>query len=944
MVSDGSTVTGAAPAGPEPGSLLERERELRTIEALVGAARTGTGGVVLIEGEAGVGKTRLLVSLRDQAQGSGLPVLSARAGELEGDFPYGVVRQLFEPLLARQGDGLLAGPAAAATAVFDSVPDASPADDASFAALHGLYWLVVNLTADGPFVLCVDDLHWVDIPSLRFLAYLVRRLEDLPVLLGATLRSSEPGTDPASLAEIAHDSATVAIRPRNLSAGAVTALARERLGGEATEEFGAACHRATSGNPLILRQLLRTLEAEGVRPDAANVDAVRDIGPRAVSRSVLLRLARLEAPAADVARAVAILGDSATLPTVSSLIGLPEDPVAEAAGALARAEILRSEPPMGFVHPLVRYAIYHELPAAERELLHGRAARMLAEAGAAPDQVANQLLSAPRRGEAWVIETLRAAGYAALRRGAPESATTVLRRALDEPPSAADRPWVLLELGMAELLVDSVAAAEHLAEARDTLPDPAAAGRAAHLLARTLLFTAPPDDAARAAADALARLPVREDDLGSALEAIECFAVFFGAEPQDRLDRLVPHRDTEAAGTIGGRMLQAAALWDWTQRSGTADECARMALDLLADDLLFEGDDGLFLAAAILPLGFADRDEGLEAWERVRRKVHQRGSLFGAITVAHWRGVTLLLRGELADAEESLSEAARAFGRWRSQGRSNAWMLAFLARVQLEQGRIADARGTLGSVDRDIGSDSDTYWMTAHVELLLAERRFDEALAAAEEMAAAMVYTANPALAPWRSLKALALDGLGRTGEAIDLLHGELDLARNWGAPGTLGRTLRILGTLERAEGHPRLAEAVAVLEGSPARLEHAKALAALGAAVRRDRRPTEAREPLRRALELASACGAEPLVEAVRRELYASGARPRTDALSGVEALTSSERRVADLAAEGHTNRDIAQILFVTPKTVEVHLSSAYRKLGIGSRRELPAALAPRG
>ncbi len=149
------------------------------------------------------------------------------------------------------------------------------------------------------------------------------------------------------------------------------------------------------------------------------------------------------------------------------------------------------------------------------------------------------------------------------------------------------------------------------------------------------------------------------------------------------------------------------------------------------------------------------------------------------------------------------------------------------------------------------------------------------------------------------------------------------------------------MGEIERGEGIPRLEEAVRVLEGSTARLEHALALAALGATLRRARRPTDAREPLRRALELAEACGADGLVERARGELHATGVRPRAAARSGAGALTPSERRVAAMAAEGMSNRDIAEALYVTPKTVEIHLSSAYRKLGVRSRRELPGALA---
>ena len=193
---------------------------------------------------------------------------------------------------------------------------------------------------------------------------------------------------------------------------------------------------------------------------------------------------------------------------------------------------------------------------------------------------------------------------------------------------------------------------------------------------------------------------------------------------------------------------------------------------------------------------------------------------------------------------------------------------------------------------------------------------------------------------PWRAIRAEALDRLGRTDEAVALAEEELAVARKWGAPGTVGRALTQLGRLERDAGLPRLEEAVAVLERSLARLEHARALLALGTAVRHARRPADAREPLRRALELATSCSAPTVADAARSELYAAGARPRTEALAGVEALTASEKRVADLAATGDTNRDIAQALYVTPKTVEVHLSNTYRKLGIRSRRELATAL----
>jgi DNA-binding CsgD family transcriptional regulator len=174
------------------------------------------------------------------------------------------------------------------------------------------------------------------------------------------------------------------------------------------------------------------------------------------------------------------------------------------------------------------------------------------------------------------------------------------------------------------------------------------------------------------------------------------------------------------------------------------------------------------------------------------------------------------------------------------------------------------------------------------------------------------------------------------------LAREELELARAWGAPRALGRALRVVGLVESGrQGIERIRESVAVLEHSPARLEQAYAVTDLGAALRRGNRRAEAREHLRSGLELAQRCGATRLAERAHEELVAAGARPRRLVMSGVESLTPSERRTAGLAAEGLTNKEIAQALFVTPRTVEMHLSNAFRKLDISARTQLPAALA---
>ena len=271
--------------------------------------------------------------------------------------------------------------------MFESLEPAPSADapDASFASLHGLFWLMLNLAAERPLVLAIDDLHWCDRPSLRFLAYLTRRLDGLPVLLAVTLRTTEPGTDPALLSEIANDLATAAVRPGPLTDGATAALVHAALGAEAAPAFSAAVHGATGGNPLLVRQLLRALEAEGVRPDAASAGLVREIGPGAVARTVLVRLARQSPDELAVARAVAVLGEGASLAAVAALAEVDEPAVAAAAGVLARAEILRAEPPLAFVHALVRDAVYREMPHGERALWHTRAVGALHALGASPE-------------------------------------------------------------------------------------------------------------------------------------------------------------------------------------------------------------------------------------------------------------------------------------------------------------------------------------------------------------------------------------------------------------------------------------------------------------------------------------------------------------------------------------------------------------------------------
>lgn len=929
--------------------MLERDRELAVLDGAVTAALRGDPVLALMEGPAGIGKSRLLAATRQKAASAGFRVLMARGSDLERELPFGVVRQLFEPALAdaQARSGLLSGSAAAADRVFEPPGDGAGSGDASFAVLYGLFWLTANLAAERPLALAIDDLHWCDPASLRFLVYLMHRLEGLGVLLAATLRTSQRHADAPLLAEIAGDPATASVRPQPLSEPAVGELVRELLQGDPEPEFAAACFRATGGNPLLLGELLTTLRSEGLRPETVHAEMVRDVGPRAISSMVLLRLARLPTDAVAVARAVAVLGDGAALPATAILAELDEARVAQAMRALVQADILRPEPPLGFAHPLVRDAVYHELSPTQRELQHERAARALTDLGAAPELVAAHLLVVPSRADPRVVTTLRQAGSAAERRGDPASSVSYLRRALAEPPPAADRPALLLELGWAEAGEDAAAAAEHMSEAYDQLTDPAARSLAARVLTRMLLFTRSAQEAATVARRALIELPTSLTDQRRSLEAFELYAVAFGATmPADAQERLARVRKDGLQDGLGARILGAVAAWDLAvSNGGSADECSRLALDVLEDGTLIAADPGFGTVIAGGALLLAERDETVGVWDAAMREANRLGSPRTVCIVNVWQGFTWLARGELAEAESSLREALAQVPQIEENGTGLAYIVGLLAQTLRERGDPRAARALLNNGVRAAPrSDGDGLIRRSVIELQLDDGDFEGALRASDEYRSRLVRGDNPAWTPWRSLKAIALDGLGRGDEAIALLEQEHELARRWGAPGALGRTLRLLGTVRADDGLDLMREAARITGESPARLEHAKALVALGSALVRARRRSDGREHLRAGLELAGRCGAVALAEHARTELYAAGGRPRREALSGPASLTPSERRVADLAAEGQSNRDIAQALYVTPKTVEVHLTSIYRRLGISGRAELARALTTSG
>jgi DNA-binding CsgD family transcriptional regulator len=736
------------------------------------------------------------------------------------------------------------------------------------------------------------------------------------------------------------------MRPGGLGQESAAALARDRLGDEPASAFAAALETGSGGNPLYLVALLDAVWRQGLAPTAEHAPDVLELGPRAVAHGVSTRLERLAAEATDLLRAAAILGDRTELPLTAALAGIDPGVALAAAGALVRADLLRHENPLEFTHPVVRSSVLENMSAEERTSAHRRAAELLLDGGALPEQAATYLVRTIPSGNQFVVTTLRRAAERSFAQGAPEAAAAYLRRALEEPPGAEDRAEVLGELGLAETHTDAVAAAGHLREAIDRLDDPTRRTNAILAYAHVLNMFG---KGVRESAELLQRLSEHLDDepgeLADRIDALLFIACRYEAELYPVASaQWARRRDQEPVRGLGAGLLLVVGSIEEALLGESLDRARDLGRRAVASDL-FASEDRMYLTSALAALAMAGEvDEAQVGLAKVIAAAQRSGDRLTAAGHQLWRALVHYECGELLRAEEDLILEQTPF--WQAST-PLAYRAGFLTMVLLDRGEIGEAERLIASTSLDHVQDVHRmHFICARGRLRFESDAAEQALSDFLEVGvlAESVAIHNPAFVPWRSHAALALHRLGREQEASDFAREELRLSRRWGAPRTVGVSLRALGLVERGEaGIALLREAVGVLAPSAARLEHARALVDLGAALRRANSRTEARQLLRQGLELAHRCGAVALVQRANDELAATGAHARTVLLSGADTLTASERRVAHMAAEELSNKEIAQALFVTVKTVEQHLGRVYRKLDISSRKQLGAALGAR-
>jgi DNA-binding CsgD family transcriptional regulator len=930
--------------------LLERDGEVAQLADAVDRAGDGDARAVVIEGDAGLGKTALLDVAAELSGERKFSVFRARGGSLERMLGWGVARQLFEVLVVRAAPtsrrSLLRGSASLAGPLLGlSGEQPSMTNDSKFE--HGLYWLVSNLSERTPVALLIDDAHWCDEATLAWWLYLLRRSERLPLLMILAARRGEPGSPTDLLDLIADEPIVRTVALNTLDAGATLALIQRAYGSRVDDEFGLACHAWTGGNPLFVTELATELAAEGVEPVEAAAPRVRSLTPRGASRVTLLRLSRLSERALLLARAVAVLDPAADRWLASALIESREDDVGPAVDELVQARILSPGNPLAFVHPLLGGIVYDDLPTARRAVLHRRAARLLVDVGGEPGRVAAHLLRTNPAGDPWVVDQLLAAADVELEHGSPSTAVRLLRRAHREPPAPDTLASVLFALGRAEARSGDDAGFHTLGDALSKTADAHTRAEIALALGQLSVRAGQPETAIRTVKEEAESLGWRDSDLRLRLEALLItLARFAGGQLGLISERQAVVRDRAAGETHGGRLIAGQLAWSLSARSQSAERTVELARTALADGIQIEEapDTPEAWVGPIHVLTVADQLEEADAhWMHVLRLAERHGSEAAFAAASCYRSATAYLGGRLAEAELYARDCLRTTS--SSLSLLHRIGTAHLAQALVDRGVAAAARAAVGIdgvPERSPRTRATQPTLAAGRALIASGRLGDgvEVLLEAGRLATASGVL-NPAWLAWRSEAALALHRRDQADEAARLCDEELELARRFGAPRSIGVALRARGLVMGGEaGVELLQDAVETLAASQARLEHARALVSLGGAWRRSNKRAQAREPLSEGLRIAEQCGAELVASEAREELRAAGSRPRAVFRTGTDALTASERRVCELAASGKSNREIAQLLFVTRPTVESHLHSAYRRLDIGSRNELAAAL----
>lgn len=887
-------------------------------------------------GAAGLGKTATVRALVQHATARGAQVWHTSAGQLESRIPYGVVRRLLDrpvrDLAPDARSALEQGPARLALrslwsgGVGDDLP--GPGD-----VVHSLGWLLEELLGSNPVLVVVDDAQWADEESLLFLGSLREQLVDLPVVVLVSARDESADRSPA-LAALVADRDALVVRLAPLTSSGVDTVLAEKWD-QVPDGVATAVLEVTGGNPFLLHALADSLAGAPV-----DAERVRTVVPESVVDLMLARLAALPPAEQALARAVAVL-DRSTLPTAAALAGIDREDAATAADHLRRVGLLADGAALAFRHALLRSAVYAVLGPDTRDAQHRAAAHLLAAASTAdPAAAAAHLLSSAGVGDPWAVGLLRSAAAEAMALGAPQSAAALLLRAVDEPADESVLADVLFELGQAELRTFDPACTVTLARSVALTADLSTRAVRALLLASAYAFAGRHAEASEILDQALVDVAGQDRELELTLVASwAAVALLLPDRVAEARERLVELGDLDGS-TAAERLVIIQQLYVAVTVNQAAPTIRALAGRVIGDWRTAEQhpETGDWVWPRLFLGRLGDYDAVRRLTDAGLVDAEASGSVVGMIAAHFVRAFTEFDAGSLAVAEQHYrGMLAHRDGGLLIQLLGHSGLAQTLAR----QGRSAEGRAILSRFPDDLapGTPATGAALIWHARAIVAQIDGDHvrALEATDQLRALLVRLGSdsPTWVSWRPLAVEPLRALGRLDEARALAAEHLAVCERSEVPHLIGEALCLLGSVvaDRGEGVELARRGVALVAGTGSAYRVGVCSLVLGSLLRRTGAKVEAREHLRHAVDALTGCGAEVAADFAASELAATGVRlVRADPRQ----LTPSESRVVELAVAGLSNREIAGRLHVSRKTIETHLSAAYRKLDLTGRDQL--------
>ncbi|GAB3661920.1 hypothetical protein GCM10027589_24530 [Actinocorallia lasiicapitis] len=903
-------------------SLVERAAAIEAIETVLDrVVSAGTGGVLVFEGPAGFGKTSVLDHAGAKAAAHGFAVLTARGTELETDYAWACAEQLFR----RHAD---------VAEVLDRRPGATDSGPAGeYPIINALYWLVSDLAARGPVLIVVDDLHWADSASVRFLAYLAARLDGLPVALVIGTRPvPERLGNLVSVIGGFPFSTTQVLRPLSLSGSAD--LIAEVITTGPDQELIEQVHELCGGNPFLLREVARGLSGSGADGETGKVDLSEMVGDSpGFARFVSDQLRPMPARSVEVVRHLAVSGDWTGSDRLAKTTGLGTAEVLDAlASPLSSRLVVSSGTParFSFAHPLIRRAVYDALPVGLRTDLHLRAADVAVQSQDLTMAATHLLHVPPGIGDHDPVPVLGAAAKIGLSRGSVEAAVTFLRRILDED-LGDHRPRAVAELGMAEVLVDNQRAIEHLSEALSLESDSEKRAQISHVLATALWLDCRPRDAAQICKAALEREAEASPGARQSLQALIVLMAYTARYASDLMELIDVYKAQTIDPSIGGLSL-LSCLADHDMHQNRRERAEQQALEVLRGDNLRKllrdplGEQGASMAWYTLTA--CDSPHTLPSLETALDHYLRAGSLRGIGPVYFYRSRVMYSYGYLADA---LSDVRRSWEAVTLSGQplGQTYIIDVLLRTLVSMGKTDEAVAALRAFEQTDWSGLTATMHVAgasavHLAIGDVQRAYETALAARDDCRTRPIV--NPVVADWHGPMVRCLTLLGRHDEAQATAREMLEVATEWNTPRAVGKALRAVASTEPhdREAVDLLEESVRVLQPTPAKLELARSLHAYGNALNGAGHTADAITHLYRGLELAILCGAIPLRNSITHTLHTIAGHRFVPPV--VTDLTPIETEISALAERGATEREIARALHLTLNAVQ-EIATTIRK-----------------